>query len=64
VGSKSRISYFGLRVYCRVRSEEEDTDGMMPYHKRIESAQRLESRVKGVVDTVARFSVTEHIARV
>jgi hypothetical protein len=37
---------------------------MMPYHKRIESAQRIESRVQGVVDTVARFSVTEHIARV
>jgi hypothetical protein len=51
-------------VHYRVCGEGEDTDGIVSHHKLIESAQRLGSRLKGVIDTVARFSVTEQIARV
>jgi len=55
-------------VRYRICGKGEDTDGIVSHHKLIESAQRYGSRegsrVQGVIDTVARFSVTEQIVRV
>jgi hypothetical protein len=64
LGSGFRITDFGFRVYYQVCGEGENTDDILPHNKRIELPQRLKSRVQGVIDTVARFSVTEQIARV